>query len=195
MIKDMLRLAAILLVICGVAAACVSAAHEQTLPLIAARRDAAVTAGYKQVLPAAGQLTDAEADGKSIVAVKRSAVNGQTNGYIYTVTANGYSGPIVIMLGIEHPSARLSGVKILQQQETPGLGAKCTEPAFIGQFLGKDLQQKLTVSKNAAQPQEIQAITASTITSRAVVKGINAARTHYQKHFSTAASAAAEKGV
>lgn len=87
------------------------------------------------------------------------------------------------MLGIEYPSARISGVKILQQNETPGLGAKCTEPAFIEQFTGKDLSQKLAVSKNAAQPQEVQAITASTITSKAVVTGINAARKHYQKHF------------
>lgn len=81
-----------------------------------------------------------------------------------------------------------------QQNETPGLGAKCTEPAFIDQFLGKDLSHDLTVSKNASQPQEIQAITASTITSKAVVKGINSARRHYQEHFG-ASKAAAGKGV
>lgn len=98
------------------------------------------------------------------------------------------------MLGIEYPSARISGVKILQQNETPGLGAKCTEPAFIDQFLGKDLSHDLTVSKNASQPQEIQAITASTITSKTVVKGINSARKHYQEHFGVS-KAAAGKGV
>ena len=152
MSKDILRLAAILLVICGIAAACVGTAHDQTAPLIEARKADAVREGYKQVLPDAGQLTDEPAAGKHIVAVKRSETDGQTNGYIYTVNPDGYSGKVVIMLGIEYPSARISGVKILQQNETPGLGAKCTEPAFIDQFLGKELSHDLTVSKNASQP-------------------------------------------
>lgn len=187
MIKDILRLAAILLVICGIAAACVGTAYDQTQPLIDERKAAAVEAGYKQVLPAAGQLSDEAVADKHIIAIKCSQADGQTNGYIYTVTPDGYAGKITIMLGIEHPSSRISGVKILQQNETPGLGAKCTEPAFIEQFTGKDLRQQLTVSKNAAQPQEIQAITASTITSKAVVTGINAARSHYHEHFGKSA--------
>lgn len=195
MSKDILRLAAILLVICGIAAACVGTAHDQTAPLIEARKADAVREGYKQVLPDAGQLTDEPAAGKHIVAVKRSETDGQTNGYIYTVNPDGYSGKVVIMLGIEYPSARISGVKILQQNETPGLGAKCTEPAFIDQFLGKELSHDLTVSKNASQPQEIQAITASTITSKAVVKGINSARKHYQEHFGVSKAACRERSV
>ena len=69
MSKDILRLAAILLVICGIAAACVGTAHDQTAPLIEARKADAVREGYKQVLPDAGQLTDEPAAGKHIVAV------------------------------------------------------------------------------------------------------------------------------
>ena len=95
MSKDILRLAAILLVICGIAAACVGTANDQTTPLIEARKAEAVREGYKQVLPAAGQLTDAPAAEKNIVAVKRSETNGQTNGYIYTVNPDGYSGKVV----------------------------------------------------------------------------------------------------
>ena len=63
MSKDILRLAAILLVICGIAAACVGTAHDQTAPLIEARKADAVREGYKQVLPDAGQLTDEPAAG------------------------------------------------------------------------------------------------------------------------------------
>ena len=46
MSKDILRLAAILLVICGIAAACVGTAHDQTAPLIEARKADAVREGY-----------------------------------------------------------------------------------------------------------------------------------------------------
>ena len=92
--------------VCGIAAACVGTAHDQTAPLIEARRADAVRAGYKQVLPSAGQLTDEQASGKRIVAVKRSESAGQTNGYIYTVDPDGYSGKVVIMLGIDECSGR-----------------------------------------------------------------------------------------
>ncbi|MCD7875042.1 MAG: FMN-binding protein [Acidaminococcaceae bacterium] len=100
------------------------------------------------------------------------------------------------MLGIEHPSARISGVKILQQHETPGLvwEPNAQNRLLSTSFLAKTSGQELIVSKNAAKPQEIQAITASTITSKAVVKGINAARRHYQEHFGVSL-AAAGKGV
>ena len=98
MSKDILRLAAILLVICGIAAACVGTAHDQTAPLIESRKADAVREGYKQVLPTADQLTDEPAEGKHIVAVKRSETDGQTNGYIYTVNPDGYSGKVVVML-------------------------------------------------------------------------------------------------
>ena len=85
MSKDILRLAAILLVICGIAAACVGTAHDQTAPLIESRKADAVREGYKQVLPTADQLTDEPAEGKHIVAVKRSETDGQTNGYILSL--------------------------------------------------------------------------------------------------------------
>ena len=86
------------------------------------------------------------------------------------------------MVGIENPSLKITGVKILSQQETPGLGSKCTEPAFLDQFLNKDLHNFLSVSKNAKQASEIQAITSSTITSKAVVSGINLVCTHISEH-------------
>lgn len=122
MSKDILRLAAILLVICGIAAACVGTAHDQTAPLIESRKADAVREGYKQVLPTADQLTDEPAEGKHIVAVKRSETDGQTNGYIYTVNPDGYSGKVVVMLGIEHPGARISGVKSCNKMKLPVWG-------------------------------------------------------------------------
>ena len=72
MSKDILRLAAILLVICGIAAACVGTAHDQTAPLIEARKADAVREGYKQVLPDAGQLTDEPAAGNGIQSSRES---------------------------------------------------------------------------------------------------------------------------
>ena len=55
--------------------------------------------------------------------------------------------------------------------------------AEVTQFLDKDLHKPLVVSKDAQKPQEIQAITASTITSKAVVSGINIASAHFRENY------------
>ena len=64
MSKDILRLAAILLVICGIAAACVVLPRPDST-FDRSRKADAVREGYKQVLPDAGQLTDEPAAGKA----------------------------------------------------------------------------------------------------------------------------------
>lgn len=184
MTKYILRLTIIPLLICGISTTFVSGAYTVTKEVIEARASQQITEGYQQVLPDAGNIAkQPDAADPLIREICQSEQHGLINGYIYTVVPSGYSGQIVAMVGIEHPAMRISGVKILQQTETPGLGAKAKEPAFTQQFTGKQLADPLIVSKQTAKPQEIQAITASTITSTAVVSGINAARAHYLKHY------------
>ena len=88
------------------------------------------------------------------------------------------------MVGISKDGNKLTGIKVMQHSETPGLGAKSTEPAWQEQFKGKSLKEALVVTKDAVKkPEEIKAITAATITSRAVVTGVNAAREDYMKNY------------
>ena len=182
--KSFFRLTFLLFFICAASTALVAGAHNYTKNIIADRAAAQILEGYKQVLPAAGKLSKETGPTNSpIKEICRSTQGDKINGYIYTVAPKGYAGEVTIMVGIENPSMKITGVKILSQQETPGLGAKCTEPEFLNQFTDKDLHKNLIVSKNAKNSQEIQAITASTITSRAVVSGINAVSEHYSEHF------------
>lgn len=183
MLKNYLRLPLILFTVCGISSAVVSYAFNAAMPVINAQSHKNVILGYTQVLPQAVNLQALPYKDSVITEIVRSEKDYKTNGYIYTAEPDGYNGKIKLMVGISHPGAVITGVKILQQTETPGLGAKCTEPAFTAQFTGKTLSKPLAVSKNAAKPEEIQAITASTITSRAVVSGINAARSHYFANF------------
>lgn len=184
MLKEFIRLPLILCVICALSAAAVNYANDLTLPVIAKRTHQSIILGYAQVLPQAVNLEELTPPQDGIITeIIRSEKDGKPNGYIYTAAPDGYSGKILLMVGISHPQAAVTGVKILQQTETPGLGANCTEPAFIEQFTGKPLRQPLAVSKNAHAEHEVQAITASTITSRAVVSGINAARQHYYANY------------
>ena len=83
----------------------------------------------------------------------------------------GYGGDIVLMVGFKKDKKTVISYKVLQASETPGLGMKLSTPEFSSQFKGKD-GSVLKVRKDGG---EIDAITASTITSRAFLKGVNAA--------------------
>ena len=83
------------------------------------------------------------------------------------------------MVGIDDEGKVVNTV-VLSHSETPGLGAKCTtETAFIDQFKGFDpAAQKLAVRKDGG---DIDAITASTITSRAYSAAVADAYNVYLK--------------
>ena len=97
--------------------------------------------------------------------------NGEVMGYITTVTVTGFAGPVEITVASDKEGL-LYGINVggAAFEETPGLGAKSKEPAFMNQFEGKQLPVDLTKNEG-----EIDAITAATITSSAVVRGVNQA--------------------
>lgn len=101
---------------------------------------------------------------------------------INSFSNNGFGGNIQIMVGIdmEHKVVNYS---VLQHAETPGLGSKMAEwfkdaSKPSQSVIGRDLSKgKLTVSKDGG---DVDAITASTITSRAFLEAVNRAYTAYQ---------------
>ena len=85
---------------------------------------------------------------------------GNTVGCAINVSALGFGGPIVIKVGFD-VNGIVWNTKVLSQAETPGLGAKCVEPAFADQFRKFDAQEKkLGVKKDGG---DIDAITAVSI--------------------------------
>lgn len=100
---------------------------------------------------------------------------GDIVGYTVKLASSGYGGDIVMTVGVK-ADGTIGGVRINSHSETPGLGAKAQEDAFIGQYSGKAADQPLNVVKTPAQdPGDIQAITGATITTRAVTDGVNQA--------------------
>ena len=94
---------------------------------------------------------------------------GKAVGYVSVGTVTGFGGPVEITVGLDNETT-LTGIRVggASFSETAGLGAKSKEPAFYEQFAGKSYPVDL--SKNGG---EIDAITAATITSSAVVRGVN----------------------
>jgi len=97
---------------------------------------------------------------------------------IETYTMKGFSGLIRLMVGLT-PEGVIYSTSVLEQKETPGLGTKITEPLFKDQFDQKDPAQfRLSVKKDGG---EVDAITASTITSRAFCDAVERAYEAYMK--------------
>ncbi len=86
-------------------------------------------------------------------------------GYAIESTVVGFGGPLSLIVGIT-PDGVVYNTSVLSHAETPGLGAKCTSDArFMDQWRGFDPSVKTLAVKNDGG--DVDAITASTITSRA----------------------------
>ena len=94
-------------------------------------------------------------------------------GMILTVTdKDGYGGDIKITIGIDCEGT-ITGLEILEINETAGLGMKAKEESFRKQFVGINAD-KIEYTKNGkTQPNEIDAISSATVTTSAVTDGVN----------------------
>lgn len=91
---------------------------------------------------------------------------------VETGSLNGYSGKIRLMFGFDAEGKSI-GIAILEQKETPGLGANIDTPGFCGRLAGLDLHKtNWRVKKDGG---DIDHITAATISSRAVTDAVREA--------------------
>ena len=107
-------------------------------------------------------------------------------------TTGGFGGDLKVLVGFD-PEGKILGYTLLEHAETPGLGAKADkwfQKGQKGDIIGKDPKEPLTVSKDGGQ---VDAITASTITSRAFLLAINNAYTAYKATPADAATGATEQ--
>lgn len=175
--KETLTLTIKLLVICAVVAALLAWVNGVTAPMIAENNQKDFEAAMAEVLPDAGGFEKVSSDtfSPSETGVKLDSVyRAKSGGYVIsTICSEGYGGDISVMVGIDSDN-KVRQAKVMSMSETPGLGAKSTQPEFINQYSG--LSEGISVIKNAAPSgNEIAAISGATITSKAVTKCVNTA--------------------
>ena len=189
--RDIFKLSLFLLIIAGISGAGLSFVNELTGPLIEKQILQKKIDSFKEVYPQADKVENESTTWlKAPYAPALKEVNiayrsGVPVGVIYAVETKGYSGLISTLAGFDIATAKLTAIKVLSQRETPGLGAKAKESRFQERYKNKNSTVPLEVTKTApTKENQIQAITASTITSKAVTKGVNAAREHFVANFS-----------
>lgn len=180
--RDITRLGLILMVISAVAAGSLALTNEATAAKIASQEVEAKMAALSQVLPGEGfQFRDvtATAQGKlsafpDVEEVWVGEGAGKKQGMIVVVAPVGYGARIRTMVALD-TTGKVVGMKVLSQSETPGLGTKTTDPQWQSQFVGKQAGKDLEVVKQNPNASQIQAVTAATISSKAVTAGVNQA--------------------
>ena len=179
--KDALKYRLILMVICVIAAGLLAVVNRVTRPVIIARSEEEKKSSLKEVLPQAESFEPVK-EGDRVLYYGAYDKEKNLIGVAFIASAKGYSSEIETMVGLTMDGT-ITAIKILQQNETPGLGSRVQEvkddltlfdamagrkstasskPWFQQQFSGKKLDELA----------EVDGISGATISSRAVIDSV-----------------------
>ena len=177
-----------LAVIAAAAGLALSGVYSMTKPVIEQQEIQAKAAAYKAICPEAETFETLEAADKAIQDQEGGNWNGgaakineffvgkdakgNVAGYAVSVTAKGFGGNVTMAIGL-NPDGTIRKISFTELTETAGLGMRADEDAFKDQFAGKEGTLTL-VKGDASSFSEISAISGATVTSTAVINGVNA---------------------
>lgn len=176
--KAILVPAAALLIICLIATTLLAGTNLITEEKIALNAVETEKASRMLVLPEGKNYSEVTTLESGITYCAGLDDSGNQVGYVFTANAKGYGGTVAVMVGLDNEGT-ITGIEILSHSETPGLGANATKDDFKGRFMGKI--GELTVDKTSNDGQNIQAITAATITSKAVTSAVNSVTAAFEE--------------
>jgi len=181
----MIKLGATLAVFATAACVMLAFVYSGTSTIIAQRQQADLDTTLGELFPDADEFkeTDRIKSPDSSVTIENAYAalkNGEIIGAAVGLSRASYSGPIKTEVGV-NATGHITGVKIIEHSDTPGLGANAASPSyfvknedgkgttFYGQFTGKHVSHPFKVKD------DVIAITASTVTSNAVSASVKAA--------------------
>ncbi len=157
--KQMIKYGLTLATICMIATGLLAVVNSFTKAQIEAQAQTEQANSLKEVMPDASRFEPVKTK-EEIDYYKAYADNNTLLGTAFKASAKGYSSLIETLVGMK-TDGTIIAVKILAQNETPGLGTRTTEPAFTGQFKNQNINNL-----------QVQAITGATISSKAVIGSV-----------------------
>ena len=207
--KQMMKDALILFLITLISGAALGLVYEVTKEPIAQQEQKAKNEAYQNVFEAAEDFTELTEEAYSSDAltafVKENGFDasidgvaqalsgdGSVLGYVITVTDHeGYGGDIQFTMGVADDGT-LNGISLLSISETAGLGMRAGE-VLVPQFAGKQVEKFSYTKTGAASDDQIDAISGATITTNAVVNGVNAGLLCFQEKLNMTEGGAANE--
>ncbi len=182
--KETLSLILALTLVSGLAGGLLALTDRVTREPIAQSRRAEMLDAIRRVLPPYDNdpsvSTCAVTDAGQAWTFYVARQDGRFAGAAFEAASDqGYSGRIRILVGVRADDT-LNGLEILEQAETPGLGARIGEPDFLRQFAGRPVADtRWAVKKDGG---DVDAITGATISPRAVVDALKRGLEVYRRH-------------
>lgn len=115
-------------------------------------------------------------DYDTIRGVKTAYSGADIIGYSFDLAAKGYGGDIVMTLGISTVEGRITGLEILENNESAGYGKRIEEPEYYEQYAGLELTDDALSG--------VDGISGATNTSREVMRSIKQAIAFYRQYLS-----------
>lgn len=171
--KENIRLGVILLIITFISGFILGIANNSTADAIAQNSRINIE-DLKFLLSSADSVKDSSIKPAAPITEVLEAYSGsELTGYVIKTTGKGFHGDIDMMAAIDK-EGKLTGIKILADVETPGVGAKIENPEFQAKFKDKATDESLKVVKTkASAANEIEGISGATISSNAVTAAVN----------------------
>ena len=177
----------VLSAICLVVSLALAFTYKVANPIIVRNTEAAAVAARQQLLPAADSFTQVEdaelaasEDGKAAVQEIYAADNGA--GYVMTVNTTSFGGALTMMVGMDGEGA-ITGVKVTEHADTPGVGTKDMEPTYLAQYSGLTaLTSAGNIKKEAAALTNggtFEFISGASVSGQAIHSGVAAAMSQY----------------
>ena len=161
--------AAALLLLCAALGLFLTAINAATREVIRAGEQERWQQALETVMPGAESFSETWFDHSRADNVLAAFTKSELKGYCVVVTTRGFGGPMELLVGVDVYGS-VTGVLILEENETPEMGAEARSHTFLDQFLGKSGTVRVNQGGNA-----VEAVSGATITSRAVTDGVNAA--------------------
>lgn len=172
--REIIKLGLILLVITSIAALILGGVNSLTADIIEERALEESLEAIETFFPDsddAGLVEDGDVLAYDLVDEVYEVRQGDNIiGYTFKTAPNGYDGPIEVLTGI-NMDGEITGIEILSQTETPGLGDRITTDDFKNQFEGQSSDSELAVDT----------LSGATVSSNAVINGVNAAATAFEE--------------
>ncbi|MFA5008846.1 MAG: RnfABCDGE type electron transport complex subunit G [Candidatus Omnitrophota bacterium] len=158
--KEIIKYGLILCIICLLASGLLAGVYSFTQPQINKQAQSEIREALKQVVPQANRFEPVKS-GEEVLYYRGYDKNNKLTGFAFNAQAKGYSSTIETLVGVS-TQKRIIAIKVVAQNETPGLGSRVTEKAFSQQF----------ANKNAGDISQVSAISGATISSSAVIKSV-----------------------
>jgi electron transport complex protein RnfG len=170
--KNYLKVAMILGVICAVAAVILAFVNSVTAPRIAEYEEKQTLLALESVASGydIGERSYDNADGNVNYLIPLSQ-NGATVGYILELNANGYGGAMILVASFD-TEGKVLAAKMLSNSETPGLGKKSEAAGYMDKFLGTGGSTSVPTSKSELSAADAQAVSGASVTFTGIAKAL-----------------------